>query len=569
MSESAKKESFFKRTFSNHSVSYKEQFGYAGGIFGNCMGQDCIGTYDDIFCRDYLGIDSKSKDYDGSVIRDTFDYAFRRDAFKAANGKTTLMEKMVKGHVFNMNLKGNIATILSFFIPPVAGAWYDSPTRGKRSHIRTALLYSPIPFAISSLLLFIVPSGSPVFNFFWALLLDTVFKCADTFYDIALAALGLRMCSDPRDRKSFFTLSSWGSTLGSMLPGWIVPLIVGTTDDAAKQKWLYFLVAFVFCVLGVATMYLPYITIRDKGQLAQAEFEAQKQQVETSVKVQWNRETVSAILHNRPFMVLQASLFFDMIRQITYKMLPYLYKDVFNDYKMKSIIDAVSGGLSYVGLAAVPFISSRFSARNIVAGGYAYTGFMYVIMSLFNIKFNVKKIRSRRRRYFIGILIGLAGMPNAAQGAARKIITADSTDYMDWYGYKHFGTSIRSDGILSAAGSIISKAISLVQVNLYNGLFNAIDYQSETVDSKNKGIKLVQSDSTLRGIFMVITLCGLIGNICSSVTFLMDNYTGERKDTIYAELCQMREVKAKALAESLTSADESENNPQSEQISNR
>lgn len=535
------------KLFTNYSVTPKEQWGYAGGIFGNCMGQDCIGTYDDIFCRDYLGIDSEKMNFKGNLPKEMFNSVFHRKEYLAANGKGGLLQKMTDSHVFNMAFKGNVATILSFFIPPVAGAWYDSPTRGKRSHIRTALLYSPIPFAISSLLLFIVPSGSAVFNFFWALLLDIVFKCADTFYDIALAALGLRICSDPRDRKSFFTFSSWASTLGSMLPGWVIPVIVGTTDDASKQKWLYFLVAFVFCVLGVTSMYLPFITIRDKGQMAQADYEARKMQAEDAgIKVQWNRETVSAILHNRPFMVLQASLFFDMIRQITYKMLPYLYKDVFDDYKMKSIIDAVSGGLSYVGLASVPFISSRFSARNIVAGGYAYTGFMYLIMSLFNIGFDVKKIRSRR--YIIGILIGLAGMPNAAQGAARKIITADSTDYMDWYGYTKFGTSIRSDGILSAAGSIISKAISLVQVNLYNGLFGRIGYQSETVDSSMKDVKLVQSDSTLRGIFAVITLCGLIGNLFSAITFLLDNYTGERKENIYAELCRLRSEKADEIA---------------------
>lgn len=498
----------FKDTFiSNKSLTMKEQLGYGAGIFGNCMGQDSTSTYGDVFCRDFLGIKSG-----------------------------------------RMLIKDNIADILSFIIPPVAGTIYDSPSKKKRSHLSTALFITPIPFALTSMLLFIVPSGNVFFNFLWALFFGLAFSVVDTFYDIAMSALGLRMCDDPKDRKNFFTFVSLASTLGSMLPGWIIPIIVGTTDDKSRQQWLYFFIALVFCILGVTAMYMPYLTVRQKADLALDTLQGRKKKNKTNeneTKVQWNKETLSAIFHNRPFIVLQLSLIFDTIRKVTYDTLNYLYKDVFDAYGMKAVIDAISGGLSYAGLFSVPFVGAKMSARNIVAGGYAYTGFMYVIMSLFNFGFGGKNAVKnklwvegiRKKKWIVGILIGLAGMPNSAQSAARKIITADSTDYMEWYGYKHFGSAVRSDGILTATENITSKIVKLAKTNIYNGLFLAIDYKEG--DPKSN-IKTVQTDKTLYGIFLMVTLCGLIGNVLSAVTFLFDNFTGKHRDEILEELYEYR-----------------------------
>lgn len=90
---------FKQKAFSVNSLSFKEQLGYAGGIFGNCMGQDSIGTYADKFNRNFMGISNKL-----------------------------------------LLVKGNITTVLSFLIPPAAGALYDAPTKpGRKSNLRKAL----------------------------------------------------------------------------------------------------------------------------------------------------------------------------------------------------------------------------------------------------------------------------------------------------------------------------------------------------------------------------------------------------------------------------------------------
>ena len=55
---------------------------------------------------------------------------------------------------------------------------------------------------------------------------------------------------------------------------------------------------------------------------------------------------------------------------------------------------------------------------------------------------------------------------------------------------------------------------------------------------------MVQSNETLRGIYLVTTLCGVIGNFIPGFIYFFDNYTGKRKETILAELGEMRARRA-------------------------
>ena len=193
----------------NPSFTVKEQLGFSGGMFGNCMGQDCVYTYSDKFNRDFQGIDPR--------------------------------------HLIAM---GNATNILSFIVPPFAGALLDRPVReGKMSNTKRILLTAPFPFAITSMLLFVVPTGSPVRNLIWSLVLTILFETVDTFFDMSMSTISLRMTENPKDRKNFYTISSLAAQLGSMLPGWLLPIVIGRFESANDQKWAYFFVALVFCIL--------------------------------------------------------------------------------------------------------------------------------------------------------------------------------------------------------------------------------------------------------------------------------------------------------------------------------
>ena len=433
-----------------------------------------------------------------------------------------------------LNIMENISTVLSFLVPPVAGSLLDRPVRdGHKSITKRILQITPLPFAITSMLLFVVPTGKVSINMIWSLALSILFSSVDTFFDMSMSTISLRMTTNPSDRKNFYTISSLATTLGSMLPGWILPIVVERFETANQQKWGYFFVALVFCVLGVSTMLAPYFTLNEKvGTL----------KVHESEKITWNRNTVSAIAHNKPFIICMLATVCETVRQVTYDLLPDLYRETFANYGMKAIIDVISGVLSYGGLFSVPFVGSKISARTMLVGSHAYSTFFYSLIALFGLKFDLERVR--KWRYLVGVLIGFSGMPNAGMGAARKILVADSTDYMEWYTEKKYGTPIRSDGILVAVQSITGKINSLIRVNIKNLSLKAIGYQSGKQDASGKAIDVVQSDRTLKGIYFIVALCGVIGNALPGIVYSFDRFTGKRRTDILEELNEMRAKRA-------------------------
>ena len=78
----------------NPSFTVKEQLGYAGGMFGNAMGQDCVYTYSSKFNRDFQMIDP---------------------------GRLNILE--------------TASMILSFLVPPVAGSLLDRPVRENKKSL--------------------------------------------------------------------------------------------------------------------------------------------------------------------------------------------------------------------------------------------------------------------------------------------------------------------------------------------------------------------------------------------------------------------------------------------------
>lgn len=490
-----KAQRFVGKLTNNPSFTLKEQLGYAGGIFGNAMGQDSIDTFDDIFIRSYMFAE---KDY------------------------------------YLITIIENILMILGFITPPIAGSILDTPARpGGKTPTKILTGTMPIPFAIASMLLFIVPSADPKINFVWFLIFKLIFKTVDTFYDLSLNTLSLRMTNNADDRKNFYTVATLAAALGSMMPGWVIPVVVETTEDPEKQKSLYFVCALIFCVIGLATMFAPYFTLDEKLKVVK--------KPEKSAIV-WDRQTLSTLLHCRSFIILELATFFEQVRQLSYKLLNYMYRDVFDFYGMKVVIDAISGILSYVGLGSVPFLGKRFSARTILSGGFAYTGIFYTLMALFAINFNVNKVR--KYKWIIGIMIGLAGMPNNAISASKKIIVGDATDYMEWYSEKNFGTPIRSEGLVSAAQSYFSNIFNNIRTNFYNITFQKIGYKS-AVDNKS----VTQTPKALKGIFLMFTLCGVVGNFLAAASYQFDNYTGNHKKRILMELEEMRARRAEAAGE--------------------
>ncbi|MBQ7543288.1 MAG: MFS transporter [Clostridia bacterium] len=470
--------------------SRREQLGYCGGIFGNSMGQDIATTYSDIFARKYLKIEAP-----------------------------------------NITLFDNVVLAVGGLAGSLAGYILDTPAKPKKlTPAKRITGIMPIPVALAAMLMFVVPTNDPTRNFIWKAIFHLIFTVTDTFYDSALNAMSLRIATDQKDRKTFFTVGTLASSLGSMVPGWIISPLVGSTKDVGVQKSIYFIASLVFCILGTVSMFVPFFTLNEKIRLTQR---PEKE------KLVWDKQTVLAILHNRTFVITEIGSFFEQIRQISYKLLHYLYQDLLQDLRIEAPVGALSGSLAYAGLLLVPSLSKRFTTRTILSGGFAYTGFFYTLMGLLGRKHGIKKMR--RHKLLYGLLIGLAGMPNYAISASKKILVGDSTDYMEWYAEKEYGKPIRAEGFISSVQSVLGNVFNWICTNTYDIFFDTFNYKPNITDPETgQDLPVDQTSETLNGIFKLFIWCGMIGNFLAAATYLFENYHGAKKAAVTAELAEIR-----------------------------
>lgn len=478
----------FQSFKNNPDVALKEQVGYVSGVFGNCMGQDSVGTYTDQFMYDYMGLNS--------------------------------------GHIVAMK---SVTTGVNILIAPIVGILLDNNHSGK-GNARRFMMASAIPFTLSSILLFVVPSASLTFNFLWSFILYLTFNIADTFFDVALSTLSVRMTPNAKSRKNFYTVAQIASTLGSMLPGGLVPIIIDMMDgDYNSEKWAFFTVALLFGVLGLFSMLVPCMTLKERNLVLPPK-------TEKKVKIDYK-----LILLNRPLLLLSLSQCVDSIRQVCYNSLPFFYKQTLNNYGMKTFVESGSATLSYGYLLSIPFIGKKLSSRDIVVVSYLHTGICYLLLALFGYK----------NLWIVGILIALGGLPNAGMNAARRVLLADSTDYMEWKSYKKYGVAQRNEGMVFAFNTMVSRISALWKELLVNGGLALIGYQSAQMVN-GEMVEAVQTPETLHGIFLLVAIPGIIGNLLPALIMSFDNFTGKRKEKIMAELEEIRAESKAQLEETQT-----------------
>lgn len=469
----------FNKIKNNPDFTLKEQLGYASGTLGNAMAQDTVETYATKYMFDYMGLPNKN---------------------------IVLLKSVTKG--------------LNIVSAPIIGSLIDSGKPGENRTLKF-MLGASIPMTIASILLFVSPPGSVMVRFIWTFALFMLFNIVDTFYDVSIMTLSTRMATNPKARKNFYTVAEFASTFGSMLPGWILPIVIGLGKGNYQfEKMAYFFVALTFGILGLIAMIVPTFTLTEKIII--------KQQIEKKTSINFK-----LILANRPLIVLCLSQIVDSIRKVCYDALPYFYEHTLGKFQVKPVIDACSGGLSYAGLASVPFIGKKLSSRDMISFGYLWTGICYVILLAVGYK----------HIWLVGLLIAIAGFPNAAMSASRKILLADSADYMEWKTYKKYGAPKRNESMIFAFNTMTNRIAGLWKDLLINMGFAIIGYKSAEVVG-GQSVEAIQSPETLHGIFLLVALAGIVGNILPGLIMRFDNFNGKKKEAILEELQEIRKLEA-------------------------
>ena len=395
---------------------------------------------------------------------------------------------------------------------PLMGFIVDR-TRSKWGKMRPYLLYSPIPIAITTILLFTAPDfQSMTAKVAYAAVTYILWGIAVTIQDVPFWGLSAVITPDENERTSFISTARLGSTAGGILPTLILPIFIA--DNAFGLTKGFFIGAVIFAVLGAVLSSLAFFNTTERVEPVQKEKFTFK-------------ETVSLIIHNKVLLIVVASAVLGSTMVMANVSASYIYNYLIEDsgiipqnILLTAMTVAIGAGM-IPPMIFLPALRKRFSLKTI-----------YIFSSLFGIVSHVALwFFGYSNIYVLLVCFVFMGIPLGVYNVITYALIADSVDYIEWK------TGKRSEGICFAFQTFLSKVSAGIATFATSVVLTVTNFKQPINDVIQQ-----QSEFTKQGLFFMITLLPAIGFALTIIPMLFNDYTGEKKKKIQQELAERRTV---------------------------
>lgn len=393
---------------------------------------------------------------------------------------------------------------------PLMGFIVDR-TRSKWGKMRPYLLYSPIPIAITTILLFTAPDfQSMTAKVAYAAVTYILWGIAFTIQDVPFWGLSAVITPDENERTSFISTARLGSTAGGILPTLILPIFIA--DSAFGLTKGFFIGAVIFAVLGAALSSLAFFNTTERVENVQKEKFTFK-------------ETVSLIVHNKVLLIVVASAILGSTMVMANVSASYIYNYLIEDsgiipqgILLTAMTVAIGAGM-IPPMIFLPMLRKKFDLKTI-----------YIFSSLFGIISHVALwFFGYSNIYVLLVCFVFMGIPLGVYNVITYALIADSVDYIEWK------TGKRSEGICFAFQTFLSKVTAGIATFATSVVLTVTEFKQPIND-----IVQQQSELTKNGLFFMITLLPAIGFALTIIPMLFNDYTGENKKSIQRELAERR-----------------------------
>ena len=438
----------------NSQVPLKEKLSFSMALFGQNILYTFVNFYIMIFYTDKLGISA------------------------AAAGTLFLIARI--WDAVNDLFMGNIV----------------DKTRTRWGKCRPYLLIMPVPIAVSTVLLFVVPDLSYTGRLVYAYVTYILWDMLYTTVDIPIWTLSGRMSTDSDERKTLISFGRVFSTFGSVVP---ILLTIPLKDElgGGNDALGYLLSIAFFCALGVPLMIQSAFNTRERA-------DTPKDEKPTVM------ENVRAVVTNVPLLLMLAS---GLLGVLTFlPMVGIMYFATYNlgDEKYMMILAGLNLASMALGCAAVPLFTRWFSGKALFIGSS-------LLASVFSAMFFFIGYGNLPLVYVFTFVIGvLWGFPMVL----RTSMMADTIEYIQ------LRTGKRSEG------TIFSTLTFMGKINM--GLGNFIAGIVLTVSGYVPNA--VQSPGSLTGILMIMTLLPGIGALLTIIPVFFFKLTEDKHREITERL---------------------------------
>ncbi len=441
-----------------------------------------------------------------------------------------------------------IGRIFDALNDPMMGMIVDR-TKSKWGKMRPYLLFSPIPIAIFTILLFTAPfkDGSTA-AFVWALVTYILWGVAFTIQDVPFWGLSSVITPLESERTSFISTARLGSTFGGILPALLVPILYQSNMGYTKG---FFVSALIFAVLGCSLSILIFFVSKERVP----KMDHTPSFKETFVVLGKDKLLIivifAAVLGSTMvtanqcadyignYLIIQNYTDFSQIFDAAGKILPNVDAKAAYDFWIPrgTIVTTltVAIGVGMVpAMAIFPVLRKKLSLKQIYIGSAAF-GLIVHALCFIIFQHDVTNINI----YILWVFLFLMGLPLGIYNVITYALIADAVDYMEWK------TGERHEGVCFSFQTFLSKVNAAIATFVFGQILDRSDFapvDKSLTDIEGRQIFFQQSVETQKMLLALVTIVPAIGFLLTILPMLFNDYTGKTKEDAQKELEKKREA---------------------------
>ena len=469
-----------------------------------------------------------------------------------------------------------IGRIFDAINDPMMGMIVDR-TKSRWGKMRPYLLFSPVPIAITTILLFTAPfeDGSTA-AFVWALVTYILWGVAFTVQDVPFWGLSSVITPLESERTSFISTARLGSTFGGILPALLVPILYQSNLGYNKG---FFISALLFALLGCGLSILIFFVSKERVP----KMDHTPSFKETFVVLGKDKLLIivifAAILGSTMvtanqcadyignYLIIQNATDFSNIfdangkilaEQITNEAGKLVYNiDIREAYNFK-----LFGGLSIprgtivttltvaigVGMvpamALFPVLRKKLSLKQIYIGS-ALFGLIVHVLCYVVFSGDVTSVTDNKI-ILLWVFLFLMGLPLGIYNVITYALIADAVDYMEWK------TGERHEGVCFSFQTFLSKVNAAIATFVFGQILSTSNFKEidkSLVDIGGRQIFFQQDIQTQKMLLLLVTIVPAVGFFLTIIPMFFNDFTGKTKEKAQKELEEARQAKMHGVVE--------------------
>ena len=420
---------------------------------------------------------------------------------------------------------------------PIMGYIMDRahPKRGK---MRPYLLYTPIPIAILTVLLFYAPNLSGVSLMVYASVTYVLWGMIYTSSDVPFWSLPNAMTPNPAERGDIISKGRTANGVGSAVPmaffmvlGFILPKFNLSGTELEKTKYM---VIALFCAI-VGNILFASVYFKTKERVHIPDPPKRKKGEKTALGRIFNCKplmltALMGVLSSARYMyqagaVHVARYSFYIGKDLTGLSLAEKEAALQSNVSLVSTVFQVASALGMFGaMLLMPLLFRKFNYKQII-----------IFTSLLGAAASVIVWFLGYERFWLCVpFFVISCIPLGAINVCSFAMIGDCLDYMEWK------TGARLTGLGSAIQSFVTKFGNAISTSFIIVMYMIVDLNVADINASVTANPLEMTEAVRTGMFSLISIIPAVSLLLCTVPLFFYDLVGEKKDRITKELAEQR-----------------------------